>query len=198
MNIVVYMGGAGSPSNTMWSRSRPTSMPILIHPTVWPQYTNVTDRQTDRQTGQDRTGRQSDSIGRTIQLPKNLWQYLQWHSRSEHFKIRVYKGKTNNEANRLHSKLKAFCALLLAQKTASSDSFSQCHDSGRQPFTIHPNPGCSVIMFTSMPAISRWTTTVTGNVILLVWMGTHSVILSCEHANCEANAERWTPTLDKQ
>jgi len=28
---------------------------ILIHPTVWPQYTNVTDRQTVRQTGQDRT-----------------------------------------------------------------------------------------------------------------------------------------------
>jgi len=32
----------------------------LIHPTVWPQYTNVTDRQ-DRQTGQ-----RSDSIGRTV------------------------------------------------------------------------------------------------------------------------------------
>ena len=31
----------------------------LIHPTVWPQYTNVTDRQ-DRQTGQTT----SDSIGR--------------------------------------------------------------------------------------------------------------------------------------
>jgi len=33
----------------------PTSMPnfILIHPTVWPQCTNVTDRQ-DRQRGQDR------------------------------------------------------------------------------------------------------------------------------------------------
>jgi len=35
----------------------------LIRPTVWPQYTNVTDRQdrTDRQTGQ-----RSDSIGRTV------------------------------------------------------------------------------------------------------------------------------------
>jgi len=33
---------------------------ILIHPTVWPQYTNVTDRQ-------DRTDRQwSDSTGRTV------------------------------------------------------------------------------------------------------------------------------------
>jgi len=32
---------------------------ILIHPTVWPQYTNVTDR-TDR-TGQDRQDRQTDS-----------------------------------------------------------------------------------------------------------------------------------------
>jgi len=35
----------------------------LIHPTVWPQYTNVTDRQA----GQDRqTGQRSDSIGRTV------------------------------------------------------------------------------------------------------------------------------------
>jgi len=38
---------------------------ILIHSTVWPQYTNVTGRQTDRQT--DRQDRQrSDSIGRTV------------------------------------------------------------------------------------------------------------------------------------
>jgi len=33
---------------------------ILIRPTVWPQYTNITDRQTDR------TGQWSDSIGRNI------------------------------------------------------------------------------------------------------------------------------------
>jgi len=32
---------------------------ILIHPAVWPQYTNVTDRQ-------DRTGQRSDSIAQTI------------------------------------------------------------------------------------------------------------------------------------
>jgi len=45
-------GGAGSPSKIMWPGTRPTSVPygILIHQTVWPQYTNVTDRQTDRQT----------------------------------------------------------------------------------------------------------------------------------------------------
>jgi len=42
-----FRGGAGSPSNTMWLGSRPTCMPsfILIYPTVWQQYTNVTDRQ---------------------------------------------------------------------------------------------------------------------------------------------------------
>jgi len=36
------------PSNTLSPGSRPTSVPsgILIHPTIWPQYTNVTDRQT--------------------------------------------------------------------------------------------------------------------------------------------------------
>ena len=52
-------GGAGSPSNAMWPGPRPTCMPsfILIHPTVWPQCTNVTDR-TDKQW--------SDSIGRTV------------------------------------------------------------------------------------------------------------------------------------
>jgi len=33
------------PSNTMWTMLRPTSVPsgILIHPTVWRQYTNITD-----------------------------------------------------------------------------------------------------------------------------------------------------------
>ena len=52
--------GAGSPSNTMWPEPRPTCTPsfILIHLTVWPQYINVTDRQTDRQ--------RSDSIGQTV------------------------------------------------------------------------------------------------------------------------------------
>jgi len=38
---------AESPSNAIPPGPRPTSVPvgILIHPTVWPQYTNVTDRQ---------------------------------------------------------------------------------------------------------------------------------------------------------
>ena len=54
--------GAVAPSNTMWSGPRPTCIPsgILIHPIVWPQYTNVTDRQ-ERQ---DRL--RSDDIGRTV------------------------------------------------------------------------------------------------------------------------------------
>ena len=56
---VPLIGGAGSPSNAMWPERRPTSMPsfILIHPTVWPQYTNVTDR-----TGQTK----ADSMGQTV------------------------------------------------------------------------------------------------------------------------------------
>jgi len=42
------MAAAASPSNTMWPGPRLTSVPnfILIHPTVWPQHTNVTERQT--------------------------------------------------------------------------------------------------------------------------------------------------------
>jgi len=57
----VLLWGAGSPPNTMWPGSRPTSMIsfILIHPTIWPQYITVSDRQ-DTQT--DR-GQWSDSIG---------------------------------------------------------------------------------------------------------------------------------------
>ena len=56
-------GGAGSPPNTMWPGPRPTGVPsfVLIRPTVWPQCTNVTDRQTGR-TDRQRT----DSIGRTV------------------------------------------------------------------------------------------------------------------------------------
>ena len=52
-------GGAGSPSNTMWHGHKQTSVPsfILIHPTVCPQYTNVSDRQ---------TGQRSDSTGQTV------------------------------------------------------------------------------------------------------------------------------------
>jgi len=46
-----FVGGCGSPSNTMWPWWRPTTIPsgILIHPTIWPQYANVTYRtdQTD-------------------------------------------------------------------------------------------------------------------------------------------------------
>jgi len=46
---VPLFGRADSPSNTMSPGLRPTSVPsgILIHSTVWPRYTNFTDR-TDR------------------------------------------------------------------------------------------------------------------------------------------------------
>jgi len=60
-------GRAGSPSNTMWPGPRPIRTPsfILIRPTVWAQYTNVTDRQTDRHRTH-RIERRSDSIWRTV------------------------------------------------------------------------------------------------------------------------------------
>ena len=67
-------GGAGSPSNTMWPGPMPTCMPsfILIRQTVWPQYTNVSDRQTDRQDRQ-----RSDSIGEPFykRSPKKQFNY---------------------------------------------------------------------------------------------------------------------------
>jgi len=50
LGAVRLWGGAGSPSKAMWPGPRHTCVPsfILIRPTVWPQYTNVTDM-TDRQ-----------------------------------------------------------------------------------------------------------------------------------------------------
>jgi len=55
------IGGAWSLSDTMSPGPKLISLPIatLIRPVVWPQYTNVTDRQ-DR-TGQDRQNRQADN-----------------------------------------------------------------------------------------------------------------------------------------
>ena len=54
-----FRGGAGSPSNTRSLASSPTTVSsgILIHQTVWPQYTNVTDR-ADR--------RMASSLGQTV------------------------------------------------------------------------------------------------------------------------------------
>jgi len=45
--LCLFPWGAGSPSNTMWPGRSPISVPggNLSRPTVWPQYTNVTDRQ---------------------------------------------------------------------------------------------------------------------------------------------------------
>ena len=60
--------GAGSSSNTMWPGPRigprPTFIPsgILIHPSIWPKHTNVTNRQRDRT---DRTTAPFRSIGQT-------------------------------------------------------------------------------------------------------------------------------------
>ena len=58
VGYVPLFRGAGSPSNTVWPRPRSTSVPsfILIHPTVWPPYTNVADRH------RGQTGQRSDSI----------------------------------------------------------------------------------------------------------------------------------------
>jgi len=71
--------GAGFPSNTMWLGPTPTCMPsfILIHLTVWPQYTNVTDRQIGRHTGQDKIGQRSDSIRFTNGRPKTVLFVIQ-------------------------------------------------------------------------------------------------------------------------
>ena len=49
--VPLSVGELGSHLTQCGIGMRPTSVPsgILIHPTVWPHYTNVSDRQTDRQ-----------------------------------------------------------------------------------------------------------------------------------------------------
>jgi len=80
-----FLGGAaaGFPSNTMWpGQGRGLTSFILIHPTIWPQYTNVIDRQrqTDTQDRTDRHDRQrSDSIGWTVlQTVAQKWSNVIW------------------------------------------------------------------------------------------------------------------------
>jgi len=77
--------GAGSPSNTMWPEPRPTCTPsfILIHPTVWPQYTNVTDRQT----GQDRKDNGPIAQGEPFykRSPKNVATRPKYRRRHQYF-----------------------------------------------------------------------------------------------------------------
>jgi len=82
----ICCGGATFPCNTVWPGPRPASVPsgILIHPAVWPQYINVTDR--PGVTGQD--GQRSDSIWRTVlqtvaqkymsKLHKSICTYYLW------------------------------------------------------------------------------------------------------------------------
>jgi len=81
-----FGGGApGCPSSTVWPGLRPTCVPsfIWIRSTIWPQYSNVTDR-TDRQ--------RSDSIGPTvlqtvIQKMKKWVKVVRTFRKSEHWML---------------------------------------------------------------------------------------------------------------
>ena len=88
------LGRPGSSTNTMWPGPRPTSIPsgILINPTVWPQYANVTDTQ-------DRTDRQrSNRIGRpffqTVAQKSSLHQWVTYWTNcnnvDENYRWRYY------------------------------------------------------------------------------------------------------------
>jgi len=65
---VPLCGRAGFPSSIMWRGPRPTTVAsfILIHPAVWPQYTNVTYRTGQTFSTERHTGQRSDSIGQTV------------------------------------------------------------------------------------------------------------------------------------
>ena len=72
----LWVGGPGSPSNTMSLGPRPTSVTsgILVHETVWPQYTRVTDDrgQSDRQTTSHVNSRTLHCNGRLIKITTHV------------------------------------------------------------------------------------------------------------------------------
>jgi len=81
--IVKGRKAAGSPSNTVSPGMRPTSTPsfILIYPAIWPQYTNVTDRQ-DRIGQTDRTTVRQHRANRFINgRPKTEEDSNRWKHR---------------------------------------------------------------------------------------------------------------------
>jgi len=99
-------GGAGSTSNTMSPGPRLTSIPsgILVHRTAWPQYTDVIDRHTEKQTDRQR----SDRTGRTVlqtaaqklhvlSLPSTLVVYVwsrfshKWWYKISHLYTTIYE-----------------------------------------------------------------------------------------------------------
>jgi len=82
--VPLWVGGAGSPSNTMSLEPRTTSVPsgILIHETVWPEYTCVTD---DRQTTSHDNSRTLHCNGR---LKTRMWATAQHDGRAAEYKWR--------------------------------------------------------------------------------------------------------------
>jgi len=72
--------GAGSSFETLWPGTRPTCMPSFkfIHPTVWPQYTNVRDRRDKQRDRQRDNGLIAESEPFYKRSPKN---WLQKHAR---------------------------------------------------------------------------------------------------------------------
>jgi len=114
---------AGSPSNTMWPGSRPTSVPsgILIHPTVWPQYANG---QTDGQ----RTDRRWRTVLQTVaQKPINTGKFFV-HSLTDH--PTTISKDTNNLLNCV-----TISAPLCLQK--SNGSCARLQDCAWQSFIKH-------------------------------------------------------------
>jgi len=108
----------GSPSNTMWPGPRPTSLPsgILLHPTVWPQYTNVTDRQADRRERGDRQRSPKNLEGYSISSEMTLFEghICYFLSAFLHFAWVVYDAK---------------CILVRASNYLFLAAFPHCKDS---------------------------------------------------------------------
>ena len=100
-------------SYTISPRSRPTSVPtgILIHPTVWPQYTNVTDRidRTDNvkffgQPCKHACGLSGRSAARqSLRAPVNGLKPRQLHTRSG--MVRHIVAKTTPHAAEIKTRL---------------------------------------------------------------------------------------------
>jgi len=114
-------GEAGSPSNTLWPGTRPTCMPsfILIRPTVWPQCTNVTDRQ-DRQNRTDGLIAQGEPFYK--RSPKNLHRLKGYNARQLRTEFSD-KGWTTSSINMLLKKLRDMGTVDRRQGSDSDTSY---------------------------------------------------------------------------
>ena len=125
-----FWGGELVPHLAMWPGPRPTCMPsfMLIHATVWPQYTNITDRQP----GQDRKDRTTVrqhranrfTNGRPIKNCSDIHSFMLEFSFAQNSSKIFMKSLTNFSGIEIGSYVTLFLTKLFKIKSSCSSTGS--------------------------------------------------------------------------